>query len=113
MRRAASRYAGALAQYVSRLPWLSRTPSGPTGSASGWARLNHGGGDAVGVASTARTPWPASRSSTSSSQPKLYRPGAGSSFDQAKTPTVAVVTRARRISSASSACTSAGQDSGL
>ncbi len=35
MRREAARYAGALTQYVSRLPWASRTPSARTGIASG------------------------------------------------------------------------------
>ena len=84
-----------------------------TGIASGWARANQGGGDAVGVASATPIRRSARRSRTRSSQPKSYRPGAGSSIDQAKTPTVTMVIPARVISSASSARTSSGHCSGL
>jgi hypothetical protein len=88
-------------------------PSARTGSASGWARLNHGGGEAVGVASATLTPWASSRPSTPSSQSKVYRPSSGSSRDQANTPTLTRLTPARRISATSSFQTSSGHCSGL
>jgi hypothetical protein len=113
MPAAASRYAGAQAQYVSRLPCVSRTPSALTGNASGCRRLNHGGGEAVGVARSTCTPALPSRSITWSSQPNSYRPGSGSRLDQAKTPTVTRLTPASRISATSSFQTCGGHCSGL
>jgi hypothetical protein len=112
-RTAARRYAGALGQYVSRLPWVSRTPSAVTGNASGWAWVNQGGGDAVGVASAARTPFSYSRSSARSSQSNRYSPSAGSSRDQANTPSDTRLTPASRISATSSRHTDSGHCSGL
>ena len=113
MRTHAARYAGALGQYVSRLPWVSRTPSRFTGMASGYARPNQGGGEAVGVARATLTPPSASRSITRSSQPNVYRPCSGSSLAQAKTPSDTRFTPACRMSAMSSAHTGSGHCSGL
>jgi hypothetical protein len=109
----AARYPGALAQYVSRLPWVSLMPWAVTGNASGWRSENQGGGDAVGVASATRIPPAYNRSSTWSSQSNVYWPGRGSSRDHAKTPTVTRLTRAARISATSSTHRSDGHCSGL
>ena len=98
---------------VGRLPCQSRAPSRVTGIASGWASVNQGGGEAVGVASTTRIPLRQSRSSVSSSQPNSYRPSSGSRIDQENTPTVAIFTRASRISASSCAHTLSSHCSGL
>ena len=98
---------------MSLLPCQSRDPSARTGMASGCASVNHGGGDAVGVARITRTPFACSRSSVASSQSNENRPSDGSSIAHENTPTVAVFTRACRMSASSSAQTAASHCSGL
>ena len=75
--------------------------------------MNHGGGDAVGVARKYPMLDASRPSITASSHSVSYSPSRGSSIAHENTPIVTVFTLARRISSRSSAQVSRDHCSGL
>ena len=77
------------------VPGQSGWPSWSTGSVSGYAWENHGGGVAVAGGQVDGDPGAGQRSITSSSQPNSYSPLAGSSQAHEKTPRVTKETPAR------------------